>query len=383
MRPLALTVLTNFASFESDKFLNRNWEHDTVCFNFESWENVHKSDWEELQQHRKLVGVRRGPAVPLIQIITKTKFLSIPIFMPVFVIWSESNDRFLCAVAACVRNPKQVIGLADCGAEERLELTYQAFQKAAAPYLEWIDPVGASTPGAARASTEVARRGSTSSVQPAAGSNANNSGVPKAPRTCLGFEPRADQTEIESTEFKMIPNQDEEHINFYVKHLLLIDLVAPILARLNSQYEAMSEILDKADSALSGNSTSLPNPTTPLDSDAAGEEKMGLGLSSKKRRRRAARLRKQYADLALLAGSPLDALPLYSAALEACKSVSDWEWAAAATEVRFGFNVLFFSHLCVDISCAFSFYLRAMLLRRRCRSRIPLAKMYKRSWSTS
>jgi hypothetical protein len=134
----------------------------------------------------------------------------------------------------------------------------------------------------------------------------------------------------------MIPNQDDAHVEFYVKHMLLIELVAPILGRLNDQFEAMAEILEKADTTLYGSSMSLPNPTTPLDSDSASEEKMALALasSSKKRRRRAARLRKQYADIALLGGSPVDAVNLYSTAIDLSKNASDWEWAAAAIEVR-------------------------------------------------
>lgn len=143
----------------------------------------------------------------------------------------------------------------------------------------------------------------------------------------------------------MIPNQDDAHVEFYVKHMLLIELVAPILGRLNDQFDAMAALLEKADSSLHAASTSIPTPTTPLDADNASEDKMALALagSSKKRKRRAARLRKQYADIALLGGSPIDALNLYSTAMDLSKSLSDWEWAAAAIEVCSSVSIFFAS----------------------------------------
>lgn len=209
--------------------------------------------------------------------------------------------------------------------------------------MEWIDP-GASSSSSTPASTPStgasrSRSASDSSAKvqgKSTGSKQSPTAGSKIPRLCLGFEPRGDQTEIDPSEFKMIPNQDDAHVEFYVKHLLLVDLVSPVLARLGDQYEAVAELLEKAESTLHSSSTMIPFLTTPLDSDTNIEEKGGLGLStsSKKRRRRAARLRKQQADLALLGGSPIDAVTIYGMTADACKSNSDWEWAATALEVR-------------------------------------------------
>jgi hypothetical protein len=59
-----------------------------VHFNFESYEFVQKSDWDELHAHKKIYGV---------------------------------------------------IGLVDCGAEGSLESAYRTFSDSVKPYVEWAD----------------------------------------------------------------------------------------------------------------------------------------------------------------------------------------------------------------------------------------------------
>jgi hypothetical protein len=164
-------------------------------------------------------------------------------------------------------------------------------------------------------------------------------------RLCFAFEPRPEQIDVAHEEFKVIPNQDDEHINFYVKHLLLIDLVAPMLEKLGLAYESLPDIIEKV-----GNNPQLNQ--TPLDSDfgmcpplqrllpcllctnplIAEDNKTTSTTSSKKKKKKQARLRKQQADCALLAGSPIDSLTLYTIAIEQSKLYSDWEWVAAALE---------------------------------------------------
>lgn len=175
----------------------------------------------------------------------------------------------------------QVIGLVDCASEDNLDAAYQAFCETVKPYLEWAEAATtlssvAVAAAAAQDKSSGSRRASISSRDLRSASvrpftlnlSRANWKVPhfhrfsqRACRLCFAFEPRPEQLDVAHEEFKVIPNQDDEHINFYVKHLLLIDLVAPILDKLGLAYEAMPDVIDKV-----GANPALNQ--TPLDADA-------------------------------------------------------------------------------------------------------------------
>lgn len=118
---------------------------------------------------------------------------------------------------------------------------------------------------------------------------------------CLAFQPRADQLEKNVDFLKIIPDQDDEHIYFYVKQLILLDIVDPLLTKFNIMFEKLQSTLEMVEK----------NPDITLYS-TIGDDTPTENLSQSKRKKRMlARTRKHFGDIALLAGSPADAIDLY------------------------------------------------------------------------
>ena len=154
------------------------------------------------------------------------------------------------------------------------------------------------------------------------------------PKICLAFEMRSDQKDPDLSSFKVIPDQDFAHFNFYITHIFGEELVRTWLPLWGSTVKTDAEVItDKIYDSLYGSSESVANPSTShsalvtsLDSDLPDEAPKG------RKRRLLGRVKKQYGDLCLFAGSPVDAMNHYRAALEISRSVSDWEWVGSALE---------------------------------------------------
>lgn len=134
--------------------------------------------------------------------------------------------------------------------------------------------------------------------------------------------------------FKVIPDQDLDHFQFYVTHIFGEELVRTWLPLWGSAVKTDPEALtDKIYDSLYGVSESVTNPSTShtalltaLDSELPDEAPKG------RKRRLLGRVRKQLGDLCLFAGSPVDAMNQYRAALEISRTCSDWEWVGSTLE---------------------------------------------------
>lgn len=134
---------------------------------------------------------------------------------------------------------------------------------------------------------------------------------------------RPDQRDPDIEEFKPIPDQGIEHLNFYINNIIGMDFVIPLVKRWEAMVAMPKEELYKA---ILGNSkkNELGKLKTPLDKES--EE------SKIRKRKFLARITKRLGDCCLLSGSPLDASMYYKQAVEECKSFNDWEWAGASLE---------------------------------------------------
>jgi hypothetical protein len=209
---------------------------------------------------------------------------------------SEWEELFL------YQKPFAVVGIADCSVEMDLSATCNKFTVLTNRYR--ISP-----------STSIMQHGN-------------------VPKTCLAFELRSDQRDPDQSNFKVIPDQDFEHFNFYITHIFGEELVKGWLSLWESTVRSDPEaIADKIFDSLYGPSENVSNPSTshtalitPLDRDLPDEAPKG------RKRRLLGRVKKQVGDLCLFAGSPVDAMMHYRQALEICRSCSDWEWVGSTLE---------------------------------------------------
>lgn len=154
------------------------------------------------------------------------------------------------------------------------------------------------------------------------------------PKICLAFEMRSDQKDPDQSTFKVIPDQDFAHFNFYVTHIFGEELVRTWLPLWGATIKADPEaVTDKLFDSLYGPSENVSNPSTshtalltPLDNDLPDEAPKG------RKRRLLGRVRKQMGDLCLFGGSPVDAMNHYRAAAEISRAVGDWEWVGSTLE---------------------------------------------------
>jgi hypothetical protein len=194
------------------------------------------------------------------------------------------------------------VGIADCSVESDLTTTFNKFSTLTSRYR--ISP-----------STSVMQQG-------------------VVPKTCLAFELRSDQKDPDLSNFKVIPDQDFAHFNFYLTHIFGEELVRAWLTLWETTVRTDPEMLtDKIFDSLYGPSENVSNPSTShtalitlLDSDLPDEAPKG------RKRRLLGRIRKQMGDLCLFAGSPVDAMNQYRQALEISRACSDWEWVGSALE---------------------------------------------------
>lgn len=196
----------------------------------------------------------------------------------------------------------QVVGIADCSVESDLSSTVTKFAALTNRYR--ISP-----------STSVMQQG-------------------VVPKTCLAFEMTSDQKDPDQSNFKVIPDQDFAHFNFYITHIFGEEFVRMWLPLWESTVKTDPEVIaDKIFDSLYGPSENVSNPSTShsalitsLDIDLPDEAPKG------RKRRLVGRIRKQFGDLCLFAGSPVDAMNQYRQAIEISRSCSDWEWVGSALE---------------------------------------------------
>lgn len=154
------------------------------------------------------------------------------------------------------------------------------------------------------------------------------------PKICLAFEMRSDQKDPDLSNFKVIPDQDFAHFNFYITHIFGEELVRTWLPLWGATVKTDADVLtDKIYDSLYGASESVTNPSTShtalvtaLDGELPDEAPKG------RKRRLLGRVKKQLGDLCLFAGSPVDAMAQYRAAVEISRSCSDWEWVGSTLE---------------------------------------------------
>lgn len=178
------------------------------------------------------------------------------------------------------------MGIADCSVEENFKHTYEDFKYKADQLI-------------------------------------GNAESEKIPRSCFAFQMRPDQKDPDIEEFKPIPDQDLEHLNFYINHIIGMDFVFPLLKKWETTITTPREDLYK-EIALRNKKYKETKLRTPLDKDSE-DNKL-------RKRKLLARLGKQIGDCCLLSGSPSDAIIFYKQAIEECKAFNDWEWAGAALE---------------------------------------------------
>jgi hypothetical protein len=134
--------------------------------------------------------------------------------------------------------------------------------------------------------------------------------------TCFAFEPLDEQPDLDSSSAPgrnviLIPNTDTaDKLAFY-----LSTLVQDFTARMLAQLDAFVDVYERA-----------PHIATPLDAAKTADE------IAKLKKRKPARLAKLKADIALLLGSPDNALDWFAAAIEQNRAAGDQLWLAAALE---------------------------------------------------
>lgn len=184
----------------------------------------------------------------------------------------------------------QIIGIADCSVEEDFESTFAEFK------YKSEELVGASE-------------------------------LIPVPKSCFAFHMRSDQKDPDIEDFKPIPDQDIDHLSFYLTNIIGMEFVIPILNKWSSILSVGKNELVKGILNQKYKKPILIQPvTTPLDREYIEEH------GRIKKRNITSRLNKQLGDYCLLSGSPSDAVTWYKSAIEECKVFSDWEWVGASLE---------------------------------------------------
>jgi Transport protein Trs120 or TRAPPC9, TRAPP II complex subunit len=129
---------------------------------------------------------------------------------------------------------------------------------------------------------------------------------------CFAFEPMESQFDsLDRPDLILFPNQDVLHLRFY-----LSTIVSDIATTMLESFEAKANDMYRW-------------PPLMSNMDAADPEILENSSGPKWQ---TARREKHFADLSLLAGSPVDASEHYRAAHDGCQNHSDWVWAAASLE---------------------------------------------------
>eukprot|EP01119_Soliformovum_irregulare_P011952 TRINITY_DN3067_c0_g1_i1.p1 TRINITY_DN3067_c0_g1~~TRINITY_DN3067_c0_g1_i1.p1 ORF type:complete len:1111 (-),score=352.93 TRINITY_DN3067_c0_g1_i1:19-3351(-) len=132
---------------------------------------------------------------------------------------------------------------------------------------------------------------------------------------CFAFEPMAEQPDLDRGNMIMIPNQNASSLDFYIK---------------SQVHDLIGSILKAMELWATGNKSS-PEESGQFITTVADTDNTADGMVRLKKRKQG-RLSKCKGDWCLLAGSPVDAIYHYNAAIEQARMYDDSIWLGGALE---------------------------------------------------